>query len=83
MEEEKTVLSNGGEVTHRDVVLTNVDIHLSLWDRVKVLLFGQLRLFVKVYTKHEHCEVVGSDSEVFVRRLIVRKQQGQMSINLN
>ena len=74
--QKKTI--NGREVEYLDVVYHTTRTKFKMWDRIKILLGQEVVTDSKLYTKHEHCHIVGSTAKSYVPRLFPKKSIGMM-----
>jgi hypothetical protein len=70
----------GRQIAHRDVVHTNVTIGFGWQDRIRILFGRTAHVDVSIYTSHDECLVVGSESKAWVEPIITRKEIGTAEI---
>lgn len=74
----KTV--NGREIEYLDVIHHNSITSFSFYDRIKILFGKKLHVQSQIYTDHEYCKVLGSDSKTFVEPFFTRRKKIALEI---
>jgi delta-aminolevulinic acid dehydratase/porphobilinogen synthase len=70
---------NGREIKYLDVVKHHTTgVKFGFWERIKILFGIPFDIHVDIYTTHGHCNVVGGETDLFVRDWFKKKPK-QMS----
>lgn len=75
MKKQKVTIE-GKEIEHQDVIHHNTITSLSFKDRLRVLFGKKIHVESRIYTDHEYCLVLGSDSKTYVEKIYQRKPKG-------
>lgn len=74
--ETKRKTINGREFEYLDVIHHTTTTKFKFWDRVKILFGKEIMVSSEIYTQHEWCRIIGSESRASVAPLIKRKSVG-------
>lgn len=75
---ETTKLPDGRTIEHKDVIHHTTYVHLSLIDRIRVLIMGKLRIESEIYCG-ELPEVKGSTAKTYCNRVFNSYRRAFMS----
>lgn len=77
---EKTKMVQGRQIVYKDVVHSNITVKFGCMDRIRILFGRKVYVESTVYTAHDECLVVGSESKAWAEPIFIKKEGGMSEI---